>query len=75
MLERWPHVPRARDALLRLAEAYQAIRYRDDLAETCTKLRQTYPGDPEIGRTCGTVRTADTTMTRPPPRPPTPRGD
>jgi outer membrane protein assembly factor BamD len=72
VLERWPHVPRARDALLRLAEAYQAIRYRDDLAETCAKLRQTYPGDPEIARTCGTVRTADTSATRPRPMP---RGD
>lgn len=70
VMERWPHVPRARDALLRLAEAYQAIRYRDDFAETCAKLRQTYPGDAEIGRTCGTVRTADTTVAAPKPTPP-----
>ena len=63
--ERWPHVPRARDALLRLAEAYQAIRYREDFAETCTKLRQSYPGDPDVGRTCGPVTTADTTAIAP----------
>jgi len=72
VLERWPHVPRARDALLRLAQAYQAIRYRDDFTETCGKLQQAYPGDPDIIRTCGTVRTADTTVTRPRPMP---RGD
>ena len=70
VLERWPHVPRARDALLRLAEAYQAIRYRDDFAETCTKLRQTYPGDADTGRICGIVRTADTTVAAPRPTPP-----
>ena len=63
VLDRWPNVPRARDAMLRLAEAYQAIRYREDFAETCTRLRQSYPADPEIGRTCGAVRTADTSAT------------
>jgi outer membrane protein assembly factor BamD len=70
VLERWPHVPRARDALLRLAEAYQAIRYKDDFTDTCTRLRQAYPGDPDAGRLCGGVRTADTTVTAPRPTPP-----
>ena len=59
VVERWPNVPRARDALLRLAESYKAIRYRDDLAETCTKLRQGYPGDIEVARVCGDVKTPD----------------
>ena len=53
VLERWPGVPRAREALLRLAESYKAIRYREDLAETCTKLRSGYPGDREITQICG----------------------
>lgn len=70
VLERWPHVPRSRDALLRLAEAYQAIRYRDDFAETCTKLRQTYASDPDVLRACGAVRTADTLAVTPRPTPP-----
>lgn len=70
VVERWPHVPRARDALLRLAQAYEAIRYREDLAETCAKLRQSYPGDPEIGRTCGGVRaSSDSTEIVPRPAP------
>jgi outer membrane protein assembly factor BamD len=67
VIERWPHVPRARDALLRLAEAYRAIRYREDFAETCGKLRQLYPGDREIGRTCGAVGMRDTTAAVPRP--------
>ena len=52
VLERWPHVPRARDALLRQAEANLAIRYREDYAEACAKLRATYPGDGEVARVC-----------------------
>lgn len=69
VLERWPNVPRARDAMLRLAEAYKAIRYRDDLAETCSKLRTQYPGDREVALTCGTVASRDTTVATPKPSP------
>lgn len=62
VLERWPHVPRARDALLRLAESYRAIRYREDLAETCARLRQSFPGDPESPRVCAGVPVADSSL-------------
>ncbi|MFN2400336.1 MAG: outer membrane protein assembly factor BamD [Gemmatimonadaceae bacterium] len=55
----YPDTPRARDALIRLAQAYDRIRYRDDASETCAKLRQTYPGDREVAEVCGVVpRTA-----------------
>jgi outer membrane protein assembly factor BamD len=64
-VERWPHVSRARDALLRLAESYREIRYREDFAETCQKLRQSYPGDLEIGAACRGARRADSTATTP----------
>lgn len=66
VIERWPHVPRARDALLRLAESYRAIRYREELDETCTRLRQTYPNDGEVAEICrGTRMVADTASARP----------
>jgi outer membrane protein assembly factor BamD len=64
-IERWPNVPRARDALLRLAESYREIRYREDYAETCQKLRQAYPGDREIGRACSDARRPDSTAAAP----------
>ena len=70
VVERWPNVPRARDALLRLAQAYQAISYRDDFNDTCSRLRQAYPGDLEIGRACATARVSDTTAATPRPAPP-----
>ena len=52
VVARWPHVARTRDALLRIAESVRAIRYREDYAETCARLRQAYPGDLEVGRVC-----------------------
>jgi outer membrane protein assembly factor BamD len=67
VLERWPNVPRARDAMLRLAEAYRAISYREDLNETCTRLRGGYPNDPDIGRVCAGTQTVDTTAVAPRP--------
>ena len=75
ILERWPHVPRVRDALLRLAESYRAIRYREELDETCTRLRETYPADGEVGEICrGTRLVSDTTgASRPASPPPPPR--
>jgi len=70
VLDRWPHVPRARDALLRLAESYEEIRYREDLNETCARLRQSYPGDVEVGRVCATARAVDTAAATPRTAPP-----
>lgn len=69
VLDRWPHVPRARDALLRLAQAYESIHYREDFNETCTRLRQSYPADRDVERTCATARVADTTSAAPRPAP------
>ncbi len=52
VLERWPHVPRARDAMVLLAQTFKVIKYREDLQETCTALRSTYPDDPKWAKTC-----------------------
>ena len=69
ILERWPHVPRVRDALLRLAESYRAIRYREELDETCTRLRQAYPNDEQVAEVCrGTRMVTDTAGQRPIPQ-------
>jgi outer membrane protein assembly factor BamD len=72
VVERWPNVPRARDALLRLAESYKAIRYRDDYADTCGKLRQADPGDRDVARICGDVKAPEAPTVAPRP---TSRGD
>jgi len=58
VVERWPHVPRARDALLRLAESFEAIRYHEDFNEVCARLRRDYAGDAEVPRVCAGARPA-----------------
>ena len=65
VIERWPHVPRARDALLRMAETNQRIRYREDYAEACAKLRQSFPGDREVARVCRNAPSVAADTTRP----------
>ncbi len=49
----YPNTPRARDAYLRLAEAFTAIRYRDDAREVCATLRTKYGTDADVIETCG----------------------
>jgi len=55
VVEKFPNSARSRDALLRLAEAYAAIRYADDKADVCRTLKEKYPTDPEVLATCGPV--------------------
>ena len=62
----FPATDKARQAYLRLADAYKAIRYTADLADVCATLRQNYPTDRDVRSTCGGV---PTTAATPPPAP------
>lgn len=53
VVRNYPATARARDANLRLVQAYRAIRYKDDAAETCAVLRAAYAADTEVRRLCG----------------------
>ena len=48
----YPETPRAADALLRLADSYRAIGYREELQETCVHLRRFYPQADGLERAC-----------------------
>jgi outer membrane assembly lipoprotein YfiO len=52
VLAKYPGSPTARDAAVKLAQAYKAIRYREDASELCTQLRQRYPSDRDVGKVC-----------------------
>jgi outer membrane assembly lipoprotein YfiO len=52
VLERWPDAAKARDASLRLVEAFRAIRYMADASDQCTLLRRKYPDDRDVRATC-----------------------
>ena len=55
VVTKFPNSARSRDALLRLADAYDAIKYKDDKADVCKTLREKYPNDPEVRATCTPV--------------------
>jgi outer membrane protein assembly factor BamD len=56
----FPGTPAAKRAYLRIVEAYQAINYREDVAETCTEARKFYPEDTDVRRACGGAPVAGT---------------
>jgi outer membrane protein assembly factor BamD len=55
IVSRWPNSPKARDASLRLVEAYTTIRYREDASELCGQLRKQYAQDSEVRRECSGI--------------------
>jgi outer membrane protein assembly factor BamD len=60
IVERYPETAKAKDAYLRLAETYDAIRYVDDKADVCRTLREKFPADREVLDVCGRVATVRT---------------
>ena len=52
VVKNYPNVPATRLAYLRLLEAYQKIRYKDDAADVCNTLRVTYPDDAIVRLRC-----------------------
>lgn len=65
VIARYPETARARDSYIRLAMAYEAIRYKDDKADVCNTLRTKYPADREVATVCGPVTAARATLARP----------
>jgi outer membrane protein assembly factor BamD len=60
ILTKWPNAPKARDASLRLVDAYKAIRYREDASDICTQLRKKYVNDAEVREACNGIPDAAT---------------
>jgi outer membrane protein assembly factor BamD len=71
VVEKYPETPAAREAQLRLVDAYKAIHYREDAQDQCALLRRTFPDDAEVRETCAGIAvpppsTADSTRATPP---------
>ena len=49
----YPETRRAHDAYLRMAEAYDAIRWKEDKEEVCRSLHERYPSDRPVAEVCG----------------------
>jgi outer membrane protein assembly factor BamD len=48
-----PSAPKARDAYLRLLEAYREIKYTEDARDLCAEMRKAYPSDHQVTNECG----------------------
>jgi outer membrane protein assembly factor BamD len=55
VVTKYPNTARSRDALLRLVDAFDAINWKDDKADTCKTLKEKYPSDPEVVAACSRV--------------------
>jgi outer membrane assembly lipoprotein YfiO len=75
VIAKYPTTPSARDAQLRLVDAYKAIRYKEDAADACSLLRKAYPGNAEVKETCnGVAEPAGPVATTPAKAPPSSTG-
>jgi outer membrane assembly lipoprotein YfiO len=54
-LTKYPNAPNSKESALRLVDSYKSLKYRDDSVELCTQLRQRYPSDREVDKSCGGV--------------------
>ena len=61
VIANFPNTRRAPDALLRLVDSYRAIRYTEELQETCAHLRRFYPRAAGLDKGCPAA--ADSTAT------------
>ena len=55
VVAKYPQTPTAKDAQLRLVDAYRAIKNKEDAQHACSALRKNYPGDREVAETCDGV--------------------
>jgi outer membrane protein assembly factor BamD len=60
----YPETDRARESYLRMAEAYGAIKWKDDKTEVCKTLRERYPKDRQVPLICGAPVVASDSATR-----------
>jgi outer membrane protein assembly factor BamD len=65
VVKNYPTTAKSREALLRLASSYDAIRYREDKKDICTTLFEKYPADREVAQTCGAPPTSVTQQAKP----------
>jgi outer membrane protein assembly factor BamD len=66
----YPGTAAARAAHLRMVDAYRAIKYQEEIAEACTDMRRTYPGDAAVLRACGAAPVSAAPPQATPPAPP-----
>lgn len=66
VVAKFPNTTRARDALLKLVQAFDAIKWKDDKADACKTLLEKYKTDPEVAAACPPVAATQPVLPRAP---------
>ena len=61
IVDTYPTTPTAKEALLRMVEAFREENWREDAEETCAALHNRYPADGAVRQLCGAPATTATT--------------
>ena len=65
VVKNYPNTDAARKAQIKLVQSYRAIKYKEDVAETCGTLEKKYPTDKDVHKACAGVKpvmVADSTV-------------
>ncbi|MEP7066128.1 MAG: outer membrane protein assembly factor BamD [Gemmatimonadota bacterium] len=65
VVKQYPKSDAARRSQIRLVQSYRAIKYKEDVAETCGQLEKNYPKDRDVQKVCKGVKptmVADSTV-------------
>jgi outer membrane assembly lipoprotein YfiO len=65
VVKQYPRTDAARKSQIRLVQSYRAIKYKEDVAETCGTLEKNYPRDKDVQKVCKGVKptlVADSTV-------------
>jgi outer membrane assembly lipoprotein YfiO len=65
VVSKWPDTDHARLAMMRLAESYRTIKYSEDLADICGRMRARYPKDSKVRDDCHGVKAVGDTTAAP----------
>lgn len=57
----YPETEKARESLIRMAQAYDAIKWKEDKAEVCKTIKEKYPTDRDGQAICSGIAPADST--------------
>jgi outer membrane protein assembly factor BamD len=72
VVKQYPKTDAARKSQIRLVQSYRAIKYREDVAETCGSLEKGHPSDRDVAKVCRGVKTTIADSTANPPAKTTP---
>jgi outer membrane protein assembly factor BamD len=65
VVKQYPRTDAARKSQIRLVQSYRAIKYKEDVAETCGTLEKNFPRDKDVQKVCKGVKptlVADSTV-------------